>query len=441
MFFLASRFWVQFSKQCLLLACFFAFSFNHIALTKYHFVLGQASFYCIALALLTSHFKIEWRNLFFVAGLILYCLASARFNCVMGYGICTNRPYTAAISILFVFICVQYTAFLVEKNLGFEQDIVNYFVYGAWAVVILAIPDIWTIAHGGVISASPYGLDSLSSLGMAPYGMNRLRGFTQEPSYLGMVIAVLYPFCFIRLNQKCTFPRLILVIGLWTCLAFSLSRTGLLTCLLLSVLILLEWPKRLLLVILGLGCLALGWVTFPELRTGSFLSLSWMPLFAATNLDGSSLVRSAHIVAAIKTWLAHPILGVGLGQSGYEIPQFYPGWYTPASPEYGLWQPKAVFGGVPSFSFIPKLLAEIGLLGVWILCWWVVPVLRTVIRRMRSFLNNAFAKQFTYSFLGFLIASFGIDGYLYLPAWLVLGALWGLIRQKSRGAQEVLPSS
>ena len=428
MFFPSSPIQEKFSKHCLLLACFFAFSFNHIVLTKYQFVLGQASFYFIALALVTSHFRIDRRALISIACLIVYCLGSAAFFCLIGESLCTSRPYTAAISIVLVFLTVQYVASLVAKNPGFEILIENYLVYGAWALVILAIPDIWTIAKGGANQGSPYGLSYLSALGVPPLMPNRLRGFTQEPSYLGMVISVLYPICFMRLNQKFTLLKLLLVLGLWICLAYSLSRTGIFSCFLLSILILIVWPKRLLVATLLLGAFALSWHQFPQLRTGIFLNFSWVPLMNSSALDGSSLVRSAHIVAAIKTWLANPLFGVGLGQSGYMLDQFYPAWYTPSSPEYGHWQPKGIFGGIPSMSFIPRLLAEIGLLGVAILFWWAMPGLRAGLMVIKE---NPSARILAFAFLGFLIASFGVDGYLYLPAWVIFGAFWGLVRQKN----------
>lgn len=303
----------------------------------------------------------------------------------------------------------------------------KYLVYGAWALVILALPDIWTIWRGGVLSGSPYDWDFLSSLGLSPYGGNRLRGFTQEPSYLGMVISVLYPICFIQLNQKWTLAKLLLVVGLWVCLVFSMSRTGLLTCALMSIFVLAIWPRRLLIFILILSVLAIGWHYFPQTRSNVFLSLSWVPLFNSSSLDGSTLVRSAHIVASLKAWLANPAFGLGLGQSGFILDQFYPAWYTPSSPEYNLWQPKAIFGGIPSLSFVPKVLAEIGLFGVGILFWWALPVIRGSVRVLKG---NSSAKGFGFAFLGFLISSFGVDGYLYLPAWIVFGAFLGLLRSQ-----------
>ena len=426
MFFPESKIQQKFSIFCLLAACFFAFSFNHIVLTKYHFLLGQASFYGIVLALLTSHFRIPKRSLVFMACFLAYCLGSAALFCYAGQGLCTKRPYTAVISVVLVFLTVQYLAALVGNIPSFSSLMEKVFVYSAWALVILAMPDIWRIAQGGVVHSPPYGIDFLVPLSFNSYSSNRLQGFTQEPSYFGMVIATLYPICFMRLNQKCTLWRLFLVIALWVCLAFSLSRTGLFACAITSVLILALWPKRLLVLMIVLGVFAVAWQQLPQLRNTLFLSFSWIPLFSSPVLDGSSLVRLAHIVGALKVWLANPLFGVGLGQSGFILNQFYPSWYTPASPEYSAWVSQTSVGGVPALSFLPKLLAEIGLLGTAILIWWAMPAVRNCFKAF----GNPSTRMFTFAFLGFLIALFGVDGYLYLPAWIIFGVLLGLARKE-----------
>lgn len=418
------------SKQSLLIAFFFVFSFNHIVLTKYHFVLGQASFYCIAIALLTGYFPvfkaIPKRSLHFFGAFLIYCLGSASFFCWTNQSICSTRPYTAAISLVFVFLFIQYTAYVTQNNPGFAISAQKYLVAGAWALVLLSIPDIMVIAKGGALNHLPYGLDFLSPLGLSPYWGNRLRAFTQEPSYLGMVIATLYPICFIRLNEKFSIPRIMLVVGLWLCLIFSVSRTGLLTCFILTFVILLAWPRRLVLLIAALLVLGTLWNYLPQLRTNPFWGLTWIPLFNQANLDGSSLVRSAHIWASIKGWLSNPLFGQGLGQAGFTLPQFYPDWYTAASPEYGIWAPKSAFGGTPSLSFLPKLLAEIGLIGLGILLIWAAPALKNIIYSIK---NNDLTKKYALSFIGFLLASFGVEGYLFLPAWLIMGLALGLSRR------------
>lgn len=424
MFFPESSKQEKFSKLCLLAACFLAFSFNHIILTKYHFVLGQASFYFIALALLTSNFRIPQRSLLFIAFFLTYCIGSAAFFCLTGKGLCSRRPYTAVVSIVFVFLIVQYVSALTIKIPDLSRLVEKAFVYSACALVILVIPDIWVIAKGGIVQSPPYGIDFLEPLGFHAFISNRLQGFTQEPSYFGMAIATLYPICFMRLNQKWNSLMMLLVIGLWVCLAFSLSRTGLFACTITSILILAIWPKRLLLFSLLFAIFVIAWHQLPQLRNGVFLGFSWVPLFSVQTLDGSSLVRLAHIVAALKVWISNPLFGVGLGQSGFILNQFYPSWYTPTSPGYDLWSAQAPLGGVPSLSFFPKLLAEIGIVGAAVLTWWAIPVIRSGLRIFK----NPKIRIFAFSFLGFLIASFGVDGYLYLPAWIIFGVLLGLNR-------------
>jgi len=419
-----------FSGQCLLIAFFFVFSFNHIVLTKYHFVLGQASFYFIALALLTSNLSflkaIPKRSLLFFAIFLTYCLGSTAVFCYLGEGVCSRRPYTAAISLVFVFLMVQYTAYFAESNPGFGARAEKYVVAGSWALVILSIPDIYVITRGGLLSHLPYGLDFLSPLGLPPYGGNRLRAFTQEPSYLGMTIATLYPICFIRANEKISIYRIGLVIGLWICLIFSVSRTGLLACFILTFVVLLGWPKRLVIFAILLIAFGLLWIYAPQLQASHFWSFSWVPLLNQINLDASSLVRSAHIFASFEVWLANPLFGSGLGQAGFVLPQFYPDWYTPSSPEYDVWMSKSAFGGTPSFALLPKLLAEIGLLGLAILLIWVFPTIKNIVN---SFKNKDLTRIYALSFTGFLLASFGVEGYLFLPAWLIFALALGLNRR------------
>ncbi|WP_408634207.1 O-antigen ligase family protein [Polynucleobacter necessarius] len=135
-----------------------------------------------------------------------------------------------------------------------------------------------------------------------------------------MVIATIYPICFIRLNEKASFSRAALVISLWICLVFSLSRTGILSCFLLTFLILLSWPQRFLVGVLVLGLLALLRLCILQGQANVFVGLSWLPYLNQGNLEGSSLVRGAHILASCKAWLANPFFGVGLGQLGYVLP-------------------------------------------------------------------------------------------------------------------------
>lgn len=425
MFFPPSPLQERFSKQCLLVACFFAFSFNHIIWTKYHFVLGQASFYFIAMALLTSNFRLSRQSIIWITIFLSFCLGSALLMCTSGNALCTSRPYTAAVSLIFVFLIVQMTASVVETNPGFDQKLETCFIYAAWALVILALPDMINIYRGIPFASDPYGIKELNflSLHQSNIWSNRLRGFTQEPSYLGMVIATLYPICLIRFNRRLTILGGILILGLWTCLIFSMSRTGILACLVMTGLVLLGWPKRLLMLISAGVALGLAWSSFPQLSAGKLLSFSWLP---STTTDGSTMVRIAHIFASINTWLANPLLGVGLGQAGFILPNFYPPWYGPGSPEFEVWSKAAAWGGTPSLSFLPRLLAEVGILGALLCIWPCLANAPKVVKALRS--KKTCSYTFLMAFGGFMVASFGVDGYLYLPAWIALGAVFGLAR-------------
>jgi hypothetical protein len=269
-------------------------------------------------------------------------------------------------------------AYCVENNSGFECAIEYYIVFGAWVLVILSIPDVYHLIKTSPVNAMPLGWDFLSVFKLPTYDAPRLRGLTQEPSYLGMVIATLYPICFIRLNQKYTFNKLLLVLGLWTCLIFSMSRTGLLSCFILTFVILLIWPKRLFMGIFVFTLLVFVWSRFSQLFNKpdlglswySFLGLTWLPSYADPGM-GNSLPRLAHVLATLKAWWVNPLFGVGLGQLGYVLPEYYPDFYTTSSREYASWVGSQAKGGVPSFSFVPKLLAEIGLLGVILLNYGV----------------------------------------------------------------------
>ncbi len=419
----------RFSANCLLIGFFFFFSFNHIALTQHHYLLGQATFYFVGLALLTSRFKISAKSYFFIGVFLSYCLGTAAFFCFTGENLCTMRPFTATFSILFLFFAAQYVAHLVESKSNFELTIEKYLVYGAWTLIILSIPDILRILNNQHVNAVPFNLDFLRTFASLPYDSYRLRGLTQEPSYFGMVIATIYPICFMRLLQKRSLLKLLLLIGLWICLVFSGSRVGLLSCGLLSFLILaLTVPKKFKILITTLGIAFTAWFAASKLNFQLNSSSSDMRIFGIVSIDGSSFVRISHMVAAYRVWTDSLFFGVGLGQSGFTLNQFYPLWYVPTSPEYLHWVSRASIGGIPSFSFLPKLLAEIGLFGLIILVLGCIASMKNMISLANE---NLEFKKFLFAFFGFLIASFGVDGYLYIPAWLICGVLLGLSRRAS----------
>lgn len=431
MFFLKSSSQYHFSKLCLLVACLSAFSFNGIWLNQYHFLLGQAPFYFAVLSLATSGYRPNRIPLVWCVAFIGYCLISALGICYLGDGLCTRRPYTGVVSIVFIFLIVQYAAHTVSNSLKFEKKIEQYLVASAWIVVLLSFPyvvDLFIGAENRTQHWQHWVHNLASKLNVG----SRLKELTLEPSYLGMVIAMLYPIALIRANEesaiKKSLLRWFLVLGLWIPLFLSSSRVGVFVCLGLTALILVMWPKRFLMAAVFGG--AMFYIMLPQIyiliaNYGPTL-LGW---FSGGGLDGSTLVRISHMQASINLWSEFPLWGVGLGQSGYLLHNYYPETYGPNSPEFAHWTNQAAVGGVPSFSFIPRAVSEIGIIGVLILMVGVLSALKNL---PIQFKKSRSVQKYTFAFIGFLVASFGVDGYLYIPAWIIFGALIGILNRKTQ---------
>lgn len=408
-----------------MLAFFGAFSFGGTILNQYHYALGQLSFYFLVLALVTSNFRPSSRSLLWISLFVGYCLISALIGCYFGDGLCSRKPYTAVIGILLLYFGIEYVAYCVERYPKFVDQTEKYLIAACWIVVFLSIPYlIARLIHNPNVTS---GWQSWVNEIYAYMNISgRFKGLTQEPARLGMVIATLYPIVFIRLNEKFSIPRLILALGLWGCLLIATTRTGVAACLLLTLLMLLFYPKRLFIfigfiVIFYFSALSMVIVYIPE-----YLHLlGWFE----KSVDASTSVRSAHTLGALNVWKSFPFFGVGLGQSGFVLSDFYPSWYGPNSYEYTTWVPLKAVGGVPSFSFLPQALAEIGLIGFGILFLGVFRLAKQSILQIKS---NLIIRMYFFSFAGFLITSFGVDGYLYIAAWLILGVLLGVIRHQSK---------
>lgn len=420
----------QFSLKCLLLAFAGAFSFGGTYFNKYHFALGQASFYFALLALVTSGFRPSNRSIAWIVTFATYCILSSALGCYWGSGICTSRPLTALVSIFFIYYCIEYAAFCTQNNLLAENHIDKYLGFACWitiyglafylAMLIFQQFDFLNQAKQKFLILIEY---------FSRYGRWRFNGFTQEPSYLGMVLSSLYPIVFMRVYTKLSWSNCILFLGFWACLLLSSSRTGLVTCILLTVVMVSFKPKQLkyLLVFLSIFVITLYMLSLLSSSISSLKDIHILDWFRLGFMgENSTAVRYAHFSAAINLWKSYPILGIGLGQSGYVLPDFYPPWYTLDSPEYALWTSQRFVGGVPTFSFIPKLLAEIGIIGLMILFAFVLRYGRRCLAQIKV---DIVARKYFFCFLGFIISSFGIDGYLYFPAWLLLGVLIGRIRQ------------
>lgn len=409
----------------LVLASFFlCFSFNNIALAKYYYLLGQASTYFMIAALIIRFPKIQKKAYIFCGIFISYCLITPFILCMGKWGICTVRPLTGVFNTIFIMLTVLSVSQRVKESKTFLALIGSVMMLSALAIILLSIPDIYAITKGN-IRTSPFEAEYLKFGGGTTYDAPRIRGFTPEPSYFGMVIAVIYPIALFKLMRT---PRLFytsVVLGLLACLIFSFSRTGIITCLILTFLMTLNSPryKKIFFSIL-LGCFLLvyfipGWLYLFYVRFG-------IDFYILGLVEKSSFTRFGLMYAAISMWTSDwktILFGVGLGQSGYLLDSFFPQWFW-RSPEAEHWADKAGVGGIPSFALLPKMICEIGLVGVLLLLSKIAITFASI---RRSWRDSSDFRMYAWSFFGFIVASFGVDGYFYLSAWMVFGVLIGLI--------------
>jgi O-Antigen ligase len=414
------------SKFLILGAALFSFSFNNISLTKYNFLLGQASFYFLVPAIFLC-FHFNKKSLIYFFCFVIYIFMSEMAFCFSDNGICGLRPLTGIASIAFIFMSIETVAFAIKSSIVNLKEIERFFMYSAFIIIVCAIPDIIAINNGNIQSSLFEGrFHFLRYYNDSTYVTPRLRGFTQEPSYLGMVISTIYPFIFNNYIKKFSFFSFFLFFGIWVCLLFSLSKVGILTCLFLTFfLITINLKNKLYALFIVFVPVALISLIIPLDFLLSSNSL-YLGQWSNSGVDSSSVMRFGSMLAALRLFFENPLIGVGLGQSGFFIPKYYPDWIW-TSPEALEYSQASYYGATPTFSFIPKLLAELGLIGF--LFFGIRFLLLT--RKVYMLNHSNEVKPFYYSFIGFLISSFGVEGFAYIPAWIVLGVVIGTLKKSS----------
>lgn len=409
------------SSSLLLIAFFFSFSFNNIELGHYYFLAGQGSFFFLLIVSILGKYVLSKRDLIFFLFFASYCVFNSFLDCIFFDGICSLRPLKAIVSIFFIFLFMEIVIDQVQKKYISEYEIEKRIIYCAWFIIFTSFPDIVSISLTGHESIFLQHFKSSS----ISYDAPRLRGFTQEPSYLGMVISVIYPFALNRLILIKSLANTALVFLLWVCLLFTLSKTGIITCLIFTICSMKVKSSKLILTILPIFLLLLFFLNNSDYEFSLFeYNKSYLEQWN-NGLDYSTITRVGHMVAALKLWLNNIWIGVGLGQSGFLLDKYYPD-FIEGSLEVSKWSQLAPHGGIPTFSFIPKMLAELGFLGVSFLSYKFLILIKSVIRAPA---NAVGVKVFLASFVCFLISSFGVEGYLYICPWLMLAVVVGIVRR------------
>lgn len=244
----------------------------------------------------------------------------------------------------------------------------------------------------------------------------RVRGFAFEPSYFSLVLCFIFPWLLYYVQKTLKFKWILSLF--FIVVYFTYSRAA-------YLIIIGQILLFLVLSILN------GKLT--KFQKGVFFSFPivllvtvpfWMEIvlslfeFRSTNI--SNLIRFSSMLATINLGIHNPILGVGLGQSGFYLTEFYPDFIWSAY-NASNWVHADTSMGSPTFSLLPSIFSDLGILGLFaFLSLWLYPI--------KSSLKLVFRKQakpidliLIILNIGLLVGSFGVDGFTFVGYWVMMG--------------------
>jgi len=148
----------------------------------------------------------------------------------------------------------------------------------------------------------------------------------------------------------------------------------------------------------------------------------------------SNVGRFSMQQAALGMWNAHPLMGIGFGQFGFNVPFFVKSEAPLISSEVKEWLlDSSDSPWPPVHSLYPRLLAETGILGLlfWISTWFLL---------IRRFIKNLYSSKYSDNdftiytlvclLIGVLLIGFNIDS-LRLPVYYIaLGLCYNFIYKR-----------
>lgn len=263
-------------------------------------------------------------------------------------------------------------------------------------------------------------------------GLGRIRSLSPEPPFLAMYLAFAAPWLlsfFITGENKIS--RYIILVLLLILTYYSGSRSGLIIILaeliIFSLLLFRRRVKKIYLkkIVYTLPFLFLFIISMGFL-VGDKLIDKLNSIFITTDsqLQVSSISRWGTQWAAIQIGLDHPFVGVGLGQQGFYLPSYYPTWAIEGSYEIRNWKsndPQQAWP--PGFSIITRLLAETGIIGVFLFLIANLSVLYKLIRvklKVNDVETHAFIVVTITCLSGLLINYLQFDSFRLISYWLII---------------------
>lgn len=264
----------------------------------------------------------------------------------------------------------------------------------------------------------------------------RLRTTAFEVSYAGVILTFVFPFALMGLPRH-DWRRPLCIAVVILLVALAKSRTAMLV--IGSQILLLAWfslrdrfDRMMHLTTLGVlaAILILATPGTREAVTTSVSNLARYGSVAGLESQGeesvSNVTRLAGISAGMSMFRDRPLLGVGLGQYGFN----YPGHVR--AEDYRSWEVRRYVtsgdeGWPPAFSLHARIVAELGLLGYAIWCGLILPPL---LKSLRSIDLDSLAGRahlaVALTLAGWLLLGTSIDSFNFFGGWIALGVGYAL---------------
>jgi len=324
-----------------------------------------------------------------------------------------------------------------RKNilLIFRRWILLSFLFAGIYSLVIEIPaelgQGWAISILGYITPIIHPLFKLKHF--------RLISLSGEASWFGMYLAFVFPWLISyyftgRKPYKYIYLALIVYALILTYLTYSRTAYLIISFQIFSFVMIIFYKgthrhRRQLLWVLIIT-IPLSGVLFLETNAGDKIVQIYHSIFEQdTEFQQSNIARFGSQLTAIKMGLSHPLAGVGLGQYGFDMPDYLPAWAFDSHEINLLASSSSDTPWAPVHSLYARILAETGFVGLflWLSVW--ISVLISVWKRYCKLRqieqqNSILALSLLISILGLMLNGLVMDSLRSLSYWITLGVAW-----------------
>ena len=261
--------------------------------------------------------------------------------------------------------------------------------------------------------------------------VHKIRGYAFEGSYFSLVLAFLYPWIlksFLSKNRKWTDS--ILFIIFLVIVTTSQSRSIVSIFMIQTFLYVFMYYKMIFKnykVLFSILILASILIMIGPILVDNIKSLTE---FESTNV--SNIIRFYSAYYAVQIGLDNPIFGTGIGLSGGHMASYYDDSIFSAYTAIN-WLQNSESLSVPVFSLLPKIMAEIGVIGLLLYLFiflnpvWQIKQLHKVKNIPDKYKEIGIA--IISMVLGLMVASFAVDTYYFYGYWISLAISYTYVQK------------